>query len=145
MIDGIEVRAFDGLNNTPAAELAVRGWLEMVEKDLGDGSLNMGHDQKALVAYMANGRDVLPVGVMTWRYLEWCREVLICQSYVLTEFRGRGCYSAMWQQMIHQATELKAVAIIAGFHVRNSAMRSIAARQGRVEVAVTSRFDLPQT
>lgn len=140
----IEVRLFDGVNNTPAAELAVRGWLDVVERGFGDGSLNMGHDQKAIVAYAMNGREQLPVGVMTYRLLDWCREVLICQSYVLPEFRGRGCYTAMWERMVLEAAELKAVAIVSGTHTRNQAMRTIAAKQGRVEVAVSLRYELPQ-
>lgn len=141
---GVVVRSFTGLNNTPAAVLAVRGWLELVERGLGDGSLNMSYDLKAFVAYAANGRDQLPVGVMTWQFLEHCSEVLIHQSYVLPEFRGQGCYAALWECMVQRAAELKAVAIVSGTHVRNAPMRAIASRQGRVEVAVTLRYDLPR-
>lgn len=143
-MSSIEVRAFDGINNTPAAKLAVCGWLDTAERGLGDGALNMSWDHKAFVAYCANGRDMLPVGVLTWRFLDFIRELHIIQSYVLPDFRGRGCYAAMWDCVVQQAGELKAVAVVSGVHMRNSTMRAIAAKQGRIEAAVTLRYELPQ-
>jgi GNAT superfamily N-acetyltransferase len=138
----ISVRLFDRLNNTPAAELATRGWLECVEKGWTDGSLNASSDQKAFVAYVENGREVLPAGVMTWKHFGDTNEIYVFQSFVVPEFRGRGVYTALWQSMVSKAIDLKASAICSGTHSQNRAMRTIAAKQGRREQFVMLRFDL---
>lgn len=131
----------DGLNGTPAAELAVRGWLEDVEK-YGQLELNMGAAHHALIGYAPNGRDMLPVGVLTFD--TDAARVWIYQSYVLPEFRGRGVYSAMWTRLIeHVQHDLPKVrSIQSATNVRNQAMRAIAKRQDRREEAVTLRFDI---
>jgi len=144
MSDEIEIQFFDGLNNTPALELAMRGWAEMHEKGLSDGNLNIHSSLKAFVAIAPNGHDKLPVGVMTFDPEPTLRRVWIFQSYVIPEFRGRGIYTALWNKLVEYATvELKAKSIQSGTHVRNSAMRAVAKRQGRYEESVLLRFDLP--
>lgn len=143
MSDEIEIKLFDGLNNTPALDLAVRGWADVQERNLGDGSLNVYASLQAFVAYVKNGHEILPVGVMTWEFDKTLKRVWIYQGYTLPEFRGRGVYNALWASMVaHAATELKALSIQSGTHVRNSAMRAIAKKQGRVEECVVLRYDL---
>lgn len=134
----------EGLNGTPAAELAVRGWLEINEKGLGGNELNMSSTLNAVIGYAPNGRDVLPVGVITWNVDD--ARVWVHQSYVVPEFRGRGVYSAMWLALVNKViADLPAVrSIQSATHVRNQAMRAIAAKQGRREEAVTLRLDIPR-
>lgn len=148
MIDSIELKPIEivlveGLNNTPALDLAVRGWAECVEKGFGDGTLNVHASLHAFIAYAQNGREMIPAGVMTFDFDTSLKRVWIFQSYTLPEFRGRGIYNAMWASMVAHATEnLKAVKIESGTHVRNSAMRAIAKKQGRDEEAVTLTYRL---
>lgn len=144
MIDSvydIEAVYVEGLNLTPAAELAVKGWLEIVAT-YGDLELNMGATLHAIIGYAPNGRDKLAVGVITFD-VEAAR-AWVHQSYVLPEFRGRGVYSAMWATLVeHVAKKLPNVrSIQSATSVRNKTMRTIAARQGRREEAVTLRIDI---
>lgn len=138
----LDIQLIDGLNGTPALDLAVRGWADCVERGLGDGTLNVHASLKAFLAYAQNGREMLPVGVVTWDYGDIEKRVWIYQSYVLPEFRGRGIYGAMWQKLVARAVELKAVSIQSGTHVQNTAMRTIAKKQGRYEETVILRFNL---
>lgn len=143
MTEGLPIRVdlVDGINGTPAAELAVRGWLDNIESGFSDGELNMGHSLKAFIGYAQNGRDMLPVGVITWD-VDAAR-IWVHQSYVLPEYRGRGVYSAMWNELIDHAQGLPNVrSVQSATHVNNKAMRAIAARQGRRETAVFLKVDI---
>lgn len=142
--NAIRIEIVDGLNGTPAAELAVRGWCDVVERGLGDGSLNMSSSLKAVIGYAANGRDMLPVGVITWDS-EGAR-IWVYQSYVQPEFRGRGVYIAMWHALVDHVTKEfpKARSIESATHIRNLAMREIAKKLGRREEAITLRYDIPR-
>lgn len=142
MNDDIEIKLFDGLNNTPALDLAIRGWAECVEKNLGDGTLNVYWSHKAFVAYAMNGKEQLPVAVMTWEHIEHTKTLWVNQSYTIPEFRGRGCYNALWNAVVAKAIELKVTSVQSGTHIRNEAMRKIAKKQGRYEEFVTLRFNL---
>lgn len=143
MTDVIETKLFEGLNNTPALDLAIRGWADCMERGLGDGTLNVHSGLKAFVAFAMNGREQLPVAVTTFDYDKDLKRVWIFQSYTLPEFRGRGCYNALWSALVaHAIQELKASSIQSATHVRNIAMREIAKRQGRFEECVVLKFNL---
>lgn len=138
----IRIDFVNGLNETPALTLAVRGWAEIDERGFSDGSMSVHASQHAFIAYAANGRDQLPVGVMTFAHDEDLKRVWVFVGYVIPEFRGQGIYNALWHRLVAHATELKVTSIQSGVHVRNSAMRAVAARQGRREDAVILRYDI---
>jgi RimJ/RimL family protein N-acetyltransferase len=120
----------------------VRGWLDNVEHGLSDHELNMGANLQAFIGYIGNGRDMVPAGVITWN-VDAAR-IWVHQSYVLPEFRGRGLYSAMFAELLkHVREKLPNVrSIQSATHVNNKAMRAIAARQGRQEVAIIIKIDI---
>lgn len=141
---GTAVNLFlDGLNNTPALDLAIRGWAEINEKGFGDGTLNCYASLKAVLGYAMNGRDRLPVGVITFDYDTMLRRVWAFQVYVLPEFRGRGIYTAMFAELVRYGTDvLNANSIQMGTHLRNAAMRAVAKRTGCFEECIILRFNL---
>lgn len=136
----------DGLNGTPAARLAVQGWIDVAERGLGEAGdvLNVHWTMKAIVAVVPNGQEKLPVGVLTYEKLDATRTLFISQVYVLPEFRGRGVYTAMFDAAMTRAFDLGVAKIMLGTHVRNSAMRAIAQKHGGVETTVMVTFDVPQ-
>lgn len=141
----IEVQHFSTMHSSNVAtELAVRGWLELYEKGLSDGPLNFHAGMRAVLADAPNGRDMLPVGVMIWDLDEATKVVWVTLSYVKPEFRGAGVYKAMWGSLVDMAVAMGAARIESATHIRNQAMRAVAARQGRREDAVILRFDLRQ-
>lgn len=139
----VDVKLYDGISRTPALDLAMRGWADTVDHGFGDGTLNVFSSIKAFVAFTENGRDMLPVGVLTWDEDAVLKRIWIYQGYVLPEFRGRGVYSALWAALVNHATaNTKVVAIESATHIKNITMRAVANRLGRVEEAVTLRFDI---
>lgn len=148
-ITSFDVKFYDGLFNTPALELAIRGWCDCVERGLGDGTLSVSWDQKAYVVsgpanLSAPGRDMMPIGVITFDHLPGFKKVWISQSWVQPEYRGLGVYRMMWERVILKAAELKAVKIESGTHMNNTTMRSIARKLGRSETGITLTYDVPQ-
>lgn len=141
MSDDIEVRLVDSLVNEPAAVLAVRGWLEMTERGLGDGRLNMSNDQKAVIGYAKNGLDRLPAGVLTFS-IQADRTIWIYQAFVEKEFRGRGLFTAMLARLIEFAASTQSQSINFGTHPKNTAMRAVAAKRDFVEDAIVYRYDV---
>lgn len=143
-----EVKFYDGLYQTPALELAVRGWLDCVERGFGEGALNIGWDQKAYVAFAPTnlserGRGMVPVGVCTFEYMAPFKKVWIAQSYVIEPYRGLGIYRMLWERVVLKAIELKAVKVESGTHPLNTTMRAIARKLGRVETGITLTYDVP--
>lgn len=139
----ITIEFYDGLNGTPALDLAMRGWAETYEKGNSDGTLNVFSTLHAFVAYAPNGHDRLPVGVITFEVEKVSNRVWIYQGYTLPEFRGRGVYSAMWNSLVAHGIEQKMKSIQSATHVRNIAMRAVAKKLGRYEESVVLKFDLP--
>lgn len=137
------VELVDGLVGTPALALAMAGWTEVNQKGLHDGSMNCYPDLQAVIGYAMNGRDRLPVGVITFNVDSPQRRVWAFQVYVMPEFRGRGVYTAMWAKLVeHSAEVLKVQSIQMATHIRNSTMRAVGQRTGCIEEAVTLRFNL---
>jgi RimJ/RimL family protein N-acetyltransferase len=136
------VAYYEHLNNTPALALAMKGWADVEERGLGDGTLSVYADSHAFVGYARNGRDLLPAGVITFSEEKNAGRLWIHQGYVVPEFRGRGLYSTLWCKLVEHAVKLRASTIMSATHVRNEAMRAVARRQGRVEAAVMLRYDL---
>lgn len=134
---------FEQLNGTPALALAMRGWADVEERGFGDGLLNVYATLNALVGYAENGRDQVPAGVITFEHQEHLNRIWIYQGFVLPEFRGRGVYRLMWNELVLKALELKAAKIQSATHVRNIAMRAVSKKLGRVEDLIGMTFDVP--
>lgn len=142
-MNGHSVELIDIITGTPALALALQGWAEINANGLGDGILNCHASYKAVLGSAQNGRDAVPVGVLTYDFEPLLRRVWVYQAYVHPEFRGRGVYTAMWAKLVeHSAEVLKAQSIQMGTHVRNSAMRAVAKHTGCIEEAIHLRFNL---
>lgn len=139
---GHAVQFFPRINGSVALKLAIDGWVEMNNKGLGDGSINWSPEMSGIVGFTANGRDQLPVGVLTFDQQPGNANLWVSQAYVQEEFRGRGVYSAMWAKLVEFAAENGYQAIRMGTHLRNSAMRAVAQRTGCIEEAVVLKFSL---
>jgi GNAT superfamily N-acetyltransferase len=142
--DLIEIVHYDKISRTPAAVLATRGWLEDVERGLGEDTINVAWDQQAFVGFAgaAGGGERTAVGVITWAHIEWRRELFVHQSYVLPPWRRRGIYTALWGTVVEKARELKVAKICSITHVDNTAMRAAAQVLGRREEGIVLVFDL---
>lgn len=138
----MRVELFQGLNETPALDLAIRGWAEIVEKGFGDGALNAYPSLNAFVGFAKNGRDEIPAGVVTFEHDTSLKRVWLFQAYVLPEFRGIGVYKALWTALVGYSAEAGAKSVQFGTHPKNAAMRAVAQRTGCAEKTIVLRFDL---
>jgi L-amino acid N-acyltransferase YncA len=62
---------------------------------------------------------------------------------VIPECRGLGIYRLLFAALVEKARELKRPTIWSATAANNHHMRDVAKKQGRVEVAVTFRFEVP--
>jgi len=102
----------------------------------------MGWNFKAFIAIARNGQEKIPVGVLTYDFLEHTKTVFLLQAYTIPEFRGRGVYTALFAAAVEKAAEIKAPRIMLGTHPRNAAMREIAAKHGGRETCITVTFEV---
>jgi len=138
-----QVVFYSQLNNTPALTLALCAWLDIEGRGLGDGTMSVFSSSNALVGFAENGRDRVPAGVITFQHIPEGDKVWIYQGYVLPEYRGRGIYRAMWNELVLKSLELKVSKIEGATHVRNKAMRDVARKLGRTETHIVLTFDVP--
>lgn len=144
-------------NNTPAAVLATRGWLEVLEDQGADPILNVYWDHKALVAFgrcitpsdpdsSGPSEEWYPVAVLTWQHLEAFDQVFINIGWVSPPWRRRGAFTALFEHLVDVEVpklEKPVRQIQFGTSVRNKRMRGVGAKLGFVEDAITLTMRLP--
>lgn len=135
----MQITRYTGLNNTPALPLLVRGWAELIESRLVLNQIMVNWEHDALVAWR-EGPDPIPVGVMSYHYADWTKEVHIPLGYVVPQFRRQGVYRALWDTLVVRAHELGAVLITSSTAAGNHAMRDCAAQLGREDVGRVLRY-----
>jgi GNAT superfamily N-acetyltransferase len=132
--EGIEIELHECASASPAAiELCLRGWNELFVKGLTDGRLVFHAGMSAMVARVANGRDMETAGVLLFGLEPEFKRCWVTLSYVREEYRARGIYTAMYEAMRGEAKRMGVRSIESATHVRNVAMRAVAKRQGRAE------------
>jgi GNAT superfamily N-acetyltransferase len=138
----IDVRLFDTMNTAPASQLAVAGWLHVEQSGFGTGELNTDSGYKAFVAYLPEGRDSVPVGVMTWDYMH--DTMTIYQVFVVEEYRGRGVFRAMLDEATAKAIELNIKMIQTSTSVKHKAAMEVFRKTGFAPARVTLSLEVPQ-
>ena len=129
---------YTGLNRTPVLSLAVRGWLALIESGHCSNTIQIAAEHNAFGAVISDQ----VVGVLTYRHVPALKELAIGIGYVVPEFRRHGIYDHLWEALVIKARELDSVHISSATFLGNTAMRSVARAQGRVESQVVLNFDL---
>jgi RimJ/RimL family protein N-acetyltransferase len=131
------VRAPTG--GTSLIGFVAEGWVDLLRAGLVADTVPLIYwDDRAVVAYDA-GR---PIGIITYAKADWLQCANIHLGYVVPEHRGHGVYRALWEALVAKCRELKLREINGSTHVDNTAMRSVAARLGRVEHSINLVFKL---
>jgi GNAT superfamily N-acetyltransferase len=133
------IRYFEGFNRTPATVLAVRGWLDLNERGLGEPVLNLSWDANVIGAF--DGETC--VGVIVWQHVKWSKQIFIDLSYVDPAARRHGVYRAMWDALVVKAQEIGVAFIYGITDAANEAMRAVAKEVGREECGISLRFAVP--
>lgn len=140
----IEVRLFDSMNAAPASQLAIAGWLHGEQAGFGTGELNMDAGYKAFVAYLPEGHEMTPVGVLTWDKPLYGNMLWIYQAFVVEEHRGTGIFRAMLDHAIAKAIELKVKTIQLGTSVRHKNALEVYRKTGFTQERVLLSLEVPQ-
>lgn len=133
------IRHYVGLNRTPALPLAVRGWLALIEADHCSNYVQITADQNAFVAF----EDGVAAAVLTYRHEPALKQIEVGIGFTLPDYRARGLYNSLWAALVAKAKEIDAVHIASAVFLDNTAMRSVAQNQGRIERTVTLDYAVP--
>ena len=118
------------LGGTPFAGFAVEVNAALLEEGFADFSVSMvGWDTCAVVAL--SGREQTPTGIITYADSKWHGCFDIGMGYVLPDWRRRGIYRQMWDELVLTAQEQKVSRIYGAIMVNNAPMLKVAVALGR--------------
>lgn len=139
MLPTPEIHHYDGLDGTPAVAIALLGQLECLNEG-GESAVGLHFSYQAITATV----DGKVVGVIVWfDQTKESKRIWLQLGYVLPAYRGRGIYTRLWHALIEKAQDLKCPQIHSATRIDNHHMRDVAKAQGRVEYAVSLRFEVP--
>jgi RimJ/RimL family protein N-acetyltransferase len=136
----IDITHYHGFNNTPAAIIAVKVQLELLESGFSAPLISLFYEDQIILATIKPSTE--PVGVMIWKHYEWIKTVQIHLSYVTSGFRRRGVYRRMWDELLIKARETNAKIIESTIHIDNHAMRAVAKSLGHTERSINLSYTL---
>lgn len=136
----VAIHHHDGINNTPALDIATRGFVELRSAGLTLPHIPLGWDHNALTASVE--QDI--VGVLTYQHLAYMKELHVGVGYVEPAWCRNGIYGLLWAELVRRARDLKVVAVSSTTHIGNAAMQTVALRQGRREIGIVLRYDVPE-
>ena len=137
----VTIRHYDCIMNTPALPLAVRAWYELLRDGLTDpGAQVVQYDHKGIVALI----DDDPLAVLTWGEQAYANQVFVGVAFVLPAFRRQGIHTRMWKELIIKTRALKRPVIVSGAHIKNKGSIAMQRSQGRMDVALLTRFEVPE-
>ncbi|MEH2474579.1 GNAT superfamily N-acetyltransferase [Nitrobacteraceae bacterium AZCC 2161] len=123
------------MDNTPATAIAVRGQAELMA-EFGSRFIGLYWEYNAITATV----DGQVVGVIVWHEEKHNHRLWLQLGYVVPEWRGKGIYTFLWNELVAKAGKLKYGSIASGTSIDNYRMRAVAKTQGRVEVGVNMSF-----
>jgi hypothetical protein len=130
---------YDGMDNTPALTIALRGRLAVLEKSPMQ-ELGLHHSYQAITATRPGATT--PDGVIVWFEQKEQHRIWLQLGWVEPSCRAFGVYTALWSALCDKARELKCQYIDSGTDVDNTIMREVARRQGRCEVGILLRYEV---
>jgi GNAT superfamily N-acetyltransferase len=135
------IRHYKQISNTSALPLALRAQQALRNNGFVDNLLTLSWDHSAIEAVPdLTGRGI---GIMVYQHLEWAKQIYVGIGWVDPNYRRQGVYTHMWRALLAKAKDLKVVEIRGITHVDNGSMRTLAAKLGRVEMAVVTNFRVP--
>lgn len=129
------------LGGTPFLGLAVQVHAALIEEGFADPTAQMVNwDTRAVVAL--SGRELTPAGIITYSAMEWIKCFDIGLGYVLPDWRRRGIYRQMWDELVAVAQEQKIAKIYGAISINNAPMLKVSVALGRRVKSQTVVFDV---
>ena len=138
----LNVRYLKQLGGTPYLGFAVQAHAALLDEGLADPTTAMvGWGTSAMVAHV--GRDMLACGIITFNHAEWDNRFDIGVGYVMPDYRRRGIYRLMWDELVLEAQRLKVARIYSAVKISNASMMKVATALGRHAESFNVLFEVP--
>lgn len=131
------INHYKNIINTPAQLFALEAYVELLRKGLTDGTTSAPNFEDSAITISLDNKIV---GVLTWSKAEWCKTIFVRLGHVSPEYRGKGYYKILWQELLKKAIEDDVSLIDGATNINNIAMREVAKKQGRIEYGVMLRY-----
>lgn len=139
-LERVRIEKGTGVFGTRVLPLAVEGWHHLLTNGLVDIHVSaFDWDNDYVVAWL----DGEPVGLIVFAHQVWNKVLLVRFGYVQPQWRRMGIYQRLWEALVKDAQERKIPRISSATYLTNTAVRSLAEKQGRGELMVTLEFDMP--
>jgi GNAT superfamily N-acetyltransferase len=135
-----EIKHYDGINYTPAIQLIVEAQADLLRTGKSEPLLSALWDNQVVAAFEGD----YCIGVITWNYSAWVKTASINIGYVDKNYRRKGIYRMLWDELVIKAREKGAVNITGSTHLDNAAMRAAAKALGRIESSVNLLYRIPE-
>ena len=133
----MEIVFYDGINNTPAMDIALEAWNDIRNTGMSDNTITLHFEQKA---FLAMGNSNFPIGIILVERFDYMKMVQIRIGWVTPAHRRTGVYRKLFDAVVDKAREWGAVEIIGVTRPQNHRMRAVARSMGREEVGVVLRY-----
>ena len=141
MVDlAIETAEIPLIGGTTYAGFAVRAHAALLESAQADDCEVLVHaQQSAIVARLATGE---PIGILTFNKQEQSNSIFVFIAFVVPDFRRRGVFRLMNEELVKSAERLGASRIEMVSSVGNASFNLVATASGYRVVAQVYRQDL---
>ncbi len=118
------------LGGTPFLGLAVQVHAALLEEGFADPEAPMvSWDTSAVVAL--SGHELTSAGIITYVEMKWRNCFDIGMGYVLPDWRRRGIYRHMWDELVLVAQDKNVCKIYGAIKITNAPMLKVAIALGR--------------
>lgn len=135
----LNIKRVKQLGGTPHLGFALRAYAACIEEGVVSArELPFGWDARGLVAYV---RDE-PAGVLVYGTAPWSQTYHVIFGFVLPDFRRRGIYRALFDELTCVAMDEGVAAITGTVAVGNKGMQAVMTRLGRAPETITYGFEV---
>lgn len=121
------------------------------EGQASDRHLNLHWENEGVFAILReieelkHGGDSAPmiIGMITFTEQKWANCLSIGLAFVPPRFRNNGVYGSLWMRLVELAQDRGVSTIDSTTFAKNSVMREVAKKQGRVEKGIVLEFEVP--
>lgn len=140
IIEAIELKHYNGCGNTPANLFIMKAYLDLIENKLSSNTSGDNWNDKIIAAFADNEC----IGVLTWEKVDWNKTIVIKLGYVHKDYRRKGVYTKLWNELILKAKEQSIYIIEGATHVDNGVMQKTMKRLERKPYAYFYKYEIIQ-
>lgn len=127
--------------NPEAVDIGLEGLFHLKRVGLLDESCTgLGYNYPAILARL----DGWVAGILIYQEQDWNAQLFVSEGFVRSDFRQRGVYRALWNELLAVAREKGWYRISGVTHVNNDEMQAVMKKLGRELMWLTYEYRLPK-